>query len=96
MHYLADLLTGVDPKTQGLDAIPRLLENLLNIAFYAVGVVSVIFVVVGGIQMVTSAGNPANIAKARRTITMAIAGLVLALSALLIVNFVYGGSSFLK
>lgn len=83
------LFQDVNPD-DGLVAIPHLIANLINFAMFSVGALSIIFLVVGGIRMSTSAGNPKSIAAARKTITYAIVGLVLALSSVVILNFVQG------
>src|SRR6185436_10706726 len=44
-----------------------------------IGIWAVIFIIVGGFQMVMSAGNEEAIAKAKKTITWAVLGLVIAL-----------------
>lgn len=57
---------------------------------FLVGAVSVIMVVVGGLRYVISGGNSASVGAAKNTILYAIVGLVIALLAYAIVNFVIG------
>lgn len=73
------------PATVG--DIAKIVTNLLlGIA----GSVAVIFIIVGGIMYATSAGNDQQVQKAKSTITNAVIGLVIAILAFAIVNFVLG------
>jgi heme/copper-type cytochrome/quinol oxidase subunit 2 len=65
-------------------------QNLLNIVFVIVGAVSVMMVVIGGIKYAASQGDPQATAKAKGTIIYAVVGLVLAIFAVAIVDFVFG------
>lgn len=89
--FLADhnLFHDVDPS-KGLDAFPQLIANLINILVYAVGALSVVFIIVGALRYVTSGGNPQAVAGAKKTIFYAVGGLVLALLSVFIVNFAGG------
>ena len=65
-----------------------LLANIVNILLYVAAAASVITIIVGGIIMVTSSGNPDRIKTARDAILYAVIGLVIALSAFAIVTYV--------
>lgn len=64
------------------------LQKILSTVFIIIGSLSVIFIIVGGIQYVVSGGNPEQTSKAKNTILYAIIGLVVSISATVIVNFV--------
>jgi hypothetical protein len=64
------------------------LQTILTIVFGVIGAVAVIFVIIGALKYITSQGDPQSTAKAKDTILYAIIGLVLALSAELIVTYV--------
>jgi len=66
--------------TNSLDGIPVLIGNAVSLLSFAIGALAVIFIIVGAIQYITSAGNPDGVAKAKRTIFYAIGGVILALS----------------
>jgi hypothetical protein len=55
-----------------------------------VGAVALLFIVIGGFKFVVSTGDPSSAAKARNTVIYAAVGLIITLSASLIVNFVFG------
>ena len=69
----------------------KLLGNALIIAFWFVGSLSVIFLIVGGIMYATSFGQPDRLRQAKNAITWAIAGLVISLSAFAIVSLIFNG-----
>lgn len=64
--------------------------NIIDIVLRLVGVIAVIFIIIGGIRYVVSQGDPGALSTAKQSITRAIIGLVIALSAVLILNFVIG------
>jgi hypothetical protein len=75
--------TGL-PTTQTNGA----LSTALTLAFGVIGVISVVMVVIGGLQFILSQGDPQSAAKARMTIIYAVIGLGVAISAEAIVAFV--------
>ena len=52
------------------------------------GILLFIFLLIGGFRYITSGGDPKNVEVARNTITYAIFGLLLAASAVLIMNII--------
>ena len=80
------LFQGVE--TDKLSGITKLLENAALILMWFVGALAVIFIIVGGIQYITSAGNPSGQERSKKTITYAIGGLILALSTAAIISFI--------
>lgn len=80
------LFQGVN--TNELSGVTQLLTNATLILMWFVGALAVIFIIVGGIQYITSAGNPGGQEKSKKTITYAIGGLILALSTTAIISFI--------
>lgn len=62
--------------------------NIINTALMIVGVLAVAMIIFSGISYVTSAGDKAKTTKAKNTLIYSIVGLVVAISAYAIVNFV--------
>ncbi|MBI5045251.1 MAG: hypothetical protein HZC02_04955 [Candidatus Levybacteria bacterium] len=62
--------------------------NVLNFLFIVAAVVSVVFLIWGGIKWITAGGDKTKVQTARETIIGAIIGLVIAFAAFFIVNFV--------
>ena len=63
-------------------------QTILNVVISVLGIVTVVVIIVGGVGYVTSQGDPAKATKARNTILYGVIGLVIALLAFAIVNFV--------
>ena len=77
--------TGVDNVAKD----PQdLVKNIVNIFLYAVGVLSVIMLIWGGIRYTTSAGDSNKVTSAKNTVLYAVVGLVVAILAWAIVNMV--------
>lgn len=64
------------------------LNIIINVILGVLGVVAVAMIIMGGIQYTTSQGDPAKAQKAQKTIIFSVVGLVIALLAFAIVNFV--------
>ena len=63
-------------------------KDVVNIMFFIVGIMAVIMIIWGGIRYVLSAGNSAALTSAKNTIVYAVIGLIVAILAYAIVNFV--------
>lgn len=63
-------------------------STVVNILLFIVGVLSVIMLIIGGLRYVVSGGNQTAVTGAKNTILYAIVGLVVALIAYAVVNFV--------
>lgn len=63
-------------------------KQVTNTILYIVGIVAVIMLIIGGIRYVISGGDSKKVTDAKNTILYAIIGLVIALLAFAIVNFV--------
>lgn len=68
--------------------IKTTVTNIITILGIIAGVTSVIFLILGGINYITSEGDPAKLKGAKSTITYAIAGLAISILAPAIVGFV--------
>lgn len=66
------------------------LTDVTNILLFFVGAISVIMIIIAGLRYVTSGGNSATVTAAKNTILYAVIGIVIALLAYAIVNFVIG------
>ena len=81
-------------KGKGESLSEGFVKPTINIILWVVGVAAVIVIIVAGLKYVTSSGNPSAISSAKTTILYAIIGLVIAVTAYAIVNFVlksFGG-----
>ena len=64
--------------------------TIVNVLLFIIGAVSVIMLIYGGIRYTTSGGNANSVTAAKNTIMYAIIGLIIAIFAFAIVNFVVG------
>lgn len=64
--------------------------NIIEFMMQLVGYIAVGFIIAGGFKYMTSAGAPDAAARARKTITNAVIGLVIAVFSIAIVNVVAG------
>ena len=65
-------------------------KNILEVVYLWIGIIAVIFIVVGGIRYMTSAGDTNKLTLAKNTITYSIVGLIVTLAAFAITEFVIG------
>lgn len=72
------------------DSAKDFFGDLFSKVFLWSGIIAVIMIVYGGIQYITSAGNPAGITKAKTTIIYSVVGLLVVILAAGIVNVVVG------
>lgn len=93
MEYLALTLPGgktiqppADVPSGGVDTLSKVVSNAMTIMLILTVVLALIFLVLGGIQWISSGGDKGKVAAARQKLTMAIVGLVVALGAFFIVN----------
>ena len=66
----------------------NVIETVTNVLLFIIGAVSVIMIIIGGIKYVLSNGDASQVTSAKNTILYAVIGLVVALLAYAIVNFV--------
>jgi hypothetical protein len=64
--------------------------TITNVMLFIVGAISVIMVVIGGLRYVVSGGNSSNVTTAKNTILYAVVGLIIAIMAYAVINFVIG------
>ena len=76
-----------DRERNQSDAID-VVKNVLNTVYFWIGILAVVFIIIGGYNYTMSQGDPGKVAKAKSTILYAIIGLVIALMAFAITSFV--------
>ncbi len=91
LHFLYAAIS-LSPNSIGLPtSTPDLgaaMANAVKLLMGLIGSLSIIFVVVGGIQIATGGGNPARLKQGRETVLLALTGLGIAMAAYGIVTFV--------
>jgi hypothetical protein len=66
----------------------RIFTTVTNTLLFLIGAISVIMIIVGGLRYTTSGGNSTSVTGAKNTILYAIVGLIIAMLAFAIVNYV--------
>ena len=72
------------------DSAALMTETIINTILYIIGIVAVVMIVIGGFRYVTSQGDASAVTGAKNTIMYAVIGLVVAILAYTIVNFIIG------
>lgn len=76
--------------TKVADAVV-IIANIARILIWLAGALAVIFVIIGGVYYIVSAGDPGRIKKAKDILTNAAVGIVLTVSAYAVVTFIAKG-----
>lgn len=82
--------SGVDKAggTSSKGDIGALIKTIVNVLLFILGAVAVIMIVIGGLKYTVSNGDSSAVTSAKNTILYAVIGLIVALLASAIVNFV--------
>ncbi len=92
---ICNKLSAEQKKDYGCDVnnpdAENVVVNIINIVTGVAGIVAVLMIVIGGVNYATSAGDPGKAKKAKDTILYSAIGLVVAVSAFALVNFVLKG-----
>ncbi len=89
----ANCAQGNNTPTNLFDGDNSIFKTVVNILLFLVGAVAVIMLIYGGIRYVTSGGAQDQVTAAKNTIMYAIIGIVVAILAFAVVNFVVSGLS---
>jgi hypothetical protein len=83
-------ITPDDTGLPNVKADPSTLQVGLQLLFGVLGAVAIIYIILSALKLVVSQGDPQSVAKTRQSIIYAAVGLVIVISAELIVTFVLG------
>jgi TRAP-type C4-dicarboxylate transport system permease small subunit len=94
--YADDPADGVSRAQSGMNSINSgnttdltgTIKTILSSVFVVVGILAVIVIIIGGVNYTLSQGDPGKVKKAKDTILYGIIGLIVALLAFAIVQFV--------
>ncbi len=85
-NYIAQVRSGSLLDTAQTLSITDIINRGIAYALLAAGLLSIIFIFIGGISFITSGGNEDKIKQAVSTIRYAIVGLIITIVSVLIVN----------
>lgn len=71
-----------------LKCLPAVFSNLLTAALTLAGITAIIFLILGGIKLIGSGGDPKQVAGAKKTITFTLIGLVIILLSFFIIQVI--------
>lgn len=80
---------GKDQQTN-LFGANGVFKTVTNVLLFIIGAIAVIMLIIGGIRYVVSGGDSSAITSAKNTILYAVVGIVVAILAYAVVNFVIG------
>lgn len=80
------------PADASSDQVFDSVSNVINVILGIMGIVAVVVIILGGFTFMTSQGDAGKVMKGRNTILWGVVGLVVALLAFTIVNFVLKGA----
>ena len=83
----ANAAKGAEQPTN-LFGMGGMFSTVSNILLFIIGAVAVIMIIIGGLRYVTSGGDSANITAAKNTILYALVGVIIAILAYSVINFV--------
>lgn len=88
--FLDSIINGINATNTGgmPDSLGDIIRKIINTLMFLLGSVSVLMIIYGGIRYTISGGNTENVVAAKNTILYAVIGLVVAIMAYAIVNFV--------
>ncbi|MFZ1812055.1 MAG: pilin [Candidatus Saccharimonadales bacterium] len=75
-------------KNASTTDVAGFVKSIINVLLYVLGAIAVLMIVIGGIRYTTSGGDQSGVKGAKDTILYAVVGLVVAMMAYAIVNFV--------
>lgn len=85
----ADCAKGEDQR-EDLFGPTGVFKTITDVLLFIIGAISVIMLIIGGIRYVVSGGDSAAVTSAKNTILYAVVGIVVAILAYALVNFVIG------
>lgn len=77
---------GLDPTKLGANDVYDLILRFMRIAMIIIAGLAIIYIIIAGIQYITSGGTEAKQEESKKTIQTAIIGLIIAISAATVTN----------
>lgn len=79
-------ITPVDQSIFALTDLGKVFNNLIRLGLFLAGIIVFVFLIIGGIQWITSGGDKAKTEAARGRITAAVVGLAIVASSFAIMS----------
>ena len=81
---------GADNDVATIQGLECLIANIFTVIITLIGLAAFVMLIVGSVRWLTSGGNSSHLDKAKNTMTYAIIGIVVALSAFIVINLIAG------
>lgn len=81
---------AVSNQKGNADDLQKNIKTVVNVLLFILGAIAVVMIIIGGIRYATSGGDASSTKAAKDTILYAVIGLVVAILAYAIVNFIIG------
>lgn len=88
----ADAAKGAE-QAETLEGETGVFRTITNVLLFIIGAIAVIMLIIGGIRYVVSGGDSSAVTAAKNTILYAVVGIIVALLAYALVNFVLNSFS---
>ena len=85
---IASSQTVCSPSITSISDIWLIVAAVIEILLRLAALAAFVFIIIGGVKLITSQGDPGALAKARSTILNAVIGLVIAVTAAFLVTFI--------
>ena len=91
-QYSPEVWEAAGCKATTKEELPVTITGILNVIISSSGIVTVVFIIIGGINMMTADGDMSKIEKAKATIIRSVIGLVICVLSFAIVNWTIGAT----
>lgn len=81
---------GADNDVATIQGLECLIANVFTVIITLIGLAAFVMFIIGSVRWLISGGNSSNVDKARNTMTYAVMGIVIALSAFIVINLIAG------
>lgn len=81
---------GIDNDVATVQGLECLIANVFTVIITLIGLAAFVMFIIGAVRWLISGGNSSNVDKARNTMTYAVIGVVIALSAFIVINLIAG------
>ena len=88
--WAGECVGGAGQDVATIKGIECLIANIFTVAISLIGMTAFLMFIVGSVMWLVSGGSPENTKKARDTLLYAVIGIVIALSAFIVLNLVSG------
>jgi hypothetical protein len=83
-------VSGPNNDVATIQGLECLIANIFTVIITLIGLAAFVMLIVGSVRWLTSGGNSSSLDTAKKTMTYAIFGIIIALSAFIVINLISG------